>query len=164
MNDVAEIAGAAEAGGADAVTVGNTLLGLAVDWRAGKPKLARGSGGLSGPAIRPAALHHAARCAAASAITVIGCGGIRTAEDALEFLCVGCKAVQVGTAAFVDPYALPRLVEELSSLLAEAGCYGTLEPDKTARRDIERGLAVAQALGEQDVGQAVVVQQGVVLV
>jgi dihydroorotate dehydrogenase (NAD+) catalytic subunit len=126
VDDVAEIAKGAEAGGADAVTVGNTLLGLAVDWRTGKPKLARGSGGLSGPAIRPAALHHAARCVAAVSIPVIGCGGIRTAEDALEFLCVGCKAVQVGTAAFRDPYALPRVVDELARLLSEAG-YATLE-------------------------------------
>jgi dihydroorotate dehydrogenase (NAD+) catalytic subunit len=121
VSDLGEIAKGAEAGGADAVTVGNTLLGLAVNWRTGKPKLARGSGGLSGPAIRPAALHHAARCVAAIDIPVIGCGGIRTAEDALEFLCVGCKAVQVGTAAFVDPYALPRMIGELRSLLAETG-------------------------------------------
>ncbi len=120
VSDIAPIARAAEAGGADALTMGNTVLGLAVDWRRGKPRLARGSGGLSGPAIRPIALHHALRCAQAVEIPVIGCGGIATAADALEFLCVGCKAVQVGTAAFRDPYAKPRLVDDLATLLAEA--------------------------------------------
>jgi dihydroorotate dehydrogenase (NAD+) catalytic subunit len=121
VSDVAEIAKGAEAGGADAVTVGNTLLGLAVDWRSGRPKLARGSGGLSGPAIRPVALHKARKCVEAVGIAVIGCGGIRTAEDALEFLCVGCKAVQVGTAAFADPFALPRILDDMARLLADAG-------------------------------------------
>lgn len=121
VGDLSAIAKAAEAGGADALTVGNTLLGLAVDWRTGRPKLARGSGGLSGPAIRPAALHHARRCVEAVSIPVIGCGGISTAEEALEFLCVGCKAVQIGTACFLDPYCLPRITKRLGELLADAG-------------------------------------------
>ena len=121
VGDVAQIARAAEAGGADAVTVGNTLLGLAIDWRRGQPRLARGSGGLSGPAIRPAALHHARRCVEAVSIPVIGCGGIADAEDALEFLCAGCPAVQVGTAAFRDPMAAPRIVDGIAALLGAAG-------------------------------------------
>jgi dihydroorotate dehydrogenase (NAD+) catalytic subunit len=121
VGDVAAIAKAAEAGGADALTVANTVLGLAVDWRRGRPKLHRGSGGLSGPAIRPIALHHARRCVEAVSIPIVGCGGIRTAEDVLEFLCVGCKAVQVGTAAFQDPFLLPQLLADLARLLGEAG-------------------------------------------
>lgn len=121
VGDIAPIARAAEAGGADALVMGNTVLGLAIDWRRGAPRLARGSGGLSGPAIRPIALHHARRCVEATRIAVIGCGGIACASDALEFLAAGCRAVQVGTAAFRDPYAAPRLTGELSALLAELG-------------------------------------------
>ncbi len=121
VSDIGEIAKGAEAGGADALTVGNTLLGLAVDWRAGRPKLARGSGGLSGPAIRPVAMHQARKCIEAVDIAIIGCGGIRTAEDALEYLCIGCKAVQVGTSAFVDPYRRPRSLDRMSELLAQEG-------------------------------------------
>ncbi|RMG15111.1 MAG: dihydroorotate dehydrogenase [Planctomycetota bacterium] len=120
--DLRPIAEAAQAGGADAITVSNTLLGMAVDWRARRPKLARGFGGLSGPAIRPVVLLHARRCVEAVDIPVLGCGGVRTAEDALEYLCVGCKAVQVGTAGFQDPLRLPTIVERLGRLLAELGC------------------------------------------
>lgn len=121
VGDVTAVARAVEAGGADAVTMGNTFLGLAIDWRRGQPRLARGSGGLSGPAIRPAALHHARRCVEAVELPVIGCGGIASAEDALEFLCAGCRAVQVGTAAFRDPAVGPAIVDGIGALLTEAG-------------------------------------------
>ena len=90
-------------------------------WRTGRPRLARGSGGLSGPAIRPALLHHARRCVEAVSIPVLGCGGIASAEDALEYLCVGCRAVQVGTATFRDPRAAWTILEDLPALLAGAG-------------------------------------------
>lgn len=121
VGDIASVAKAAEAAGADALVVGNTVLGLAVDWRKGRPKLARGAGGLSGPAIRPIAMRLARVCVEAVKIPVIGCGGIITAEDALEFLCIGCRAVQVGTATYRDPFALPRIIDDLGRLLEEAG-------------------------------------------
>jgi dihydroorotate dehydrogenase (NAD+) catalytic subunit len=126
VGDVAPIARAAEAGGADALVCGNTVLGLSVDWRSGRARLARGSGGLSGPAIRPIALHVARRAVEAVSIPVIGCGGVARGEDALEFLCIGCKAVQVGTASFRDPLAIPRILAALPRLLAEAG-WGSLD-------------------------------------
>jgi dihydroorotate dehydrogenase (NAD+) catalytic subunit len=119
--DIAAVARAAEAAGADALVVGNTVLGMAVDWRRGRPRLARGFGGLSGPAIRPIALRLARACVEAVKLPVIGCGGIVSADDALEFLCVGCRAVQVGTATFRDPFALPKLQADLARLLHEAG-------------------------------------------
>jgi len=121
VGDVGRVARAAEAGGADALVVANTVLGLGVDWRTGRPRLARGPGGLSGPAIRPIALRLARQCVEAASIPVIGCGGIVTAEDALEFLCVGCRAVQVGTATFRDPHAAPRVIDGIGALLEEAG-------------------------------------------
>lgn len=121
VGDIASVAKAAEAAGADALVVGNTVLGLAVDWRKGRPKLARGAGGLSGPAIKPIAMRLARVCVEAVKIPVIGCGGILTADDALDFLCIGCRAVQVGTATYRDPFALPRIIDDLGRLLEEAG-------------------------------------------
>lgn len=121
VGDIASVAKAAEAAGADALVVANTVLGLGIDWRAGRPKLARGAGGLSGPAIKPIALRLARVTVEAVKIPVIGVGGILTADDALEFLCIGCKAVQVGTATFRDPFAIPRLLDDLGRLLQGAG-------------------------------------------
>src|SRR5205085_5790498 len=95
--------------------------GLAVDWRRGRPLLARGAGGLSGPAIRPIALRFTRDAARAVKIPVIGCGGIRDAEDALEFICVGAAAVQVGTATFVEPRAALDVVRGIEKLLASEG-------------------------------------------
>jgi dihydroorotate dehydrogenase (NAD+) catalytic subunit len=117
VSDVRPVAQAAEQAGADALVTGNTVLGLAVDWRRGKPKLARGAGGLSGPAIRPIALRFTRDACRAVKIPVIGCGGIRDAEDALEFICVGAAAVQVGTATFVDPDAALSVALGIEKLL-----------------------------------------------
>lgn len=122
VTDIAEIARGAEAGGAHGVTAVNTLLGMSVDWRTGRPGLATVQGGYSGVAIKPIALRCAWACVQAVSIPVVGCGGIRSADDVLEFLAVGCRAVQVGTASFSDPSILPRLVGELERLLDEAGC------------------------------------------
>lgn len=116
-----EIARAAEAGGADGLTAVNTLLGMAVDWRTRRPRLATVVGGYSGTAIKPVALRCAHECARAVEIPVIGCGGIGSAEDVLEFLVVGCRAVQIGTASFSDPGLLAGLVQQLDALLEEAG-------------------------------------------
>jgi len=113
VTDITEIARACEAAGADALSAVNTFVGMSFDLRTGRPRLAFGTGGLSGPAIRPLAVHLAYRTAGAVSIPVVGVGGIATAEDAMEFLLAGCRAVQVGTATFFDPNAIGRIVEGL---------------------------------------------------
>ena len=118
--DIVSIAKGAEQGGADGITAINTLIGMAVDWRKRKPILGRGIGGLSGPAIKPVALRMVHEISRAVRIPVIGVGGARTAEDVLEFVCAGASAVEVGTAAFVDPAVLVGVVDDLARLLAGA--------------------------------------------
>ena len=121
VTDIAVIARAAEQGGADGITAINTLIGMAVDWRQRRPVLGRGIGGLSGPAIKPVALRMVHEVSKTVRVPVIGVGGARTAEDVLEFLCAGASAVQIGTAAFVDPAVLVAVVDDLQRLLAQAG-------------------------------------------
>ena len=101
--DVAAYAVAAEQAGADAVTVMNTITGMLIDVRTRRPVLANGTGGLSGPAILPIAVRQVFQAAQAVAIPVIGVGGVRSPEDALQMIIAGAAAVQVGTASFVDP-------------------------------------------------------------
>jgi len=113
VTDIAEIARACEQAGADALSAVNTFVGMSFDLRSGQPRLSFRTGGLSGPAIRPLAVYLAYRVARAVSIPVVGIGGISTAEDAAEFLLAGCRAVQVGTATFVDPDAIGRVVEGL---------------------------------------------------
>lgn len=120
VTDIVSIARGAEQGGADAITAINTLIGMAVDWRKRKPVLGRGIGGLSGPAIKPVALRMVHEVSRAVRIPVVGVGGARTAEDVLEFVCAGASAVEVGTAAFVDPAILVGVVDDLQRLLAAA--------------------------------------------
>jgi dihydroorotate dehydrogenase (NAD+) catalytic subunit len=115
--DIAVFARACEEAGADALSCINTLLGLAVDVERRRPRLAFGTGGLSGPAIRPIAVRMAWQAARAVRIPVLGIGGIMSAEDALEFLIVGCRAVQVGTANFADPAVYERLLAGLRAYL-----------------------------------------------
>jgi dihydroorotate dehydrogenase (NAD+) catalytic subunit len=121
VTDIAAIALACESGGADGITAINTLLGMGVDWRSGKPALNTVVGGYSGVAIGPVALRCAFQCAQAVSIPVFGCGGITSAEEVLEFLAVGCLAVQVGTSSFSDPAMLGRLAAEVEVLLDAAG-------------------------------------------
>jgi dihydroorotate dehydrogenase (NAD+) catalytic subunit len=134
-----EIARAVAAAGADAITAVNTLLGLAVDWRTRRPGLATVQGGYSGPGIKPVALRCAWECARAVSIPVIGCGGIQSATDALEFLVAGCRAVQVGTASFTDPALPGKLVREMARLLEAEGVaraqelVGTIHDGRVAR-------------------------------
>lgn len=116
-----EVARAAEEGGADALVVANTILAMAIDIRTRKPKLGNLMGGLSGPSLKPIALRMAYQCARATKIPVIGCGGISNAEDVLEFLIAGATAVQVGTATFIDPAIMPKIVADLEALLACEG-------------------------------------------
>jgi dihydroorotate dehydrogenase (NAD+) catalytic subunit len=119
--DISVFARACEEAGADALSCINTLLGMAVDVETRKPRLAFGTGGLSGPAIRPIAVRMTWQAARAVRIPVIGIGGIGSAEDALEFMIAGASAVQVGTANFVDPGVYDRILAGLSDYLARHG-------------------------------------------
>jgi dihydroorotate dehydrogenase (NAD+) catalytic subunit len=121
VTDIAEIARAVEAAGADAVSLINTLLGMAIDVRTRRPKLARVVGGLSGPAIKPVALRMVWQVASAVSIPVIGCGGVMTGEDAVEFLLAGATAVQVGTASFVDPAATVHVIDGIAEYCLASG-------------------------------------------
>lgn len=117
--DIGRIARAAQEGGADAVSLINTLVGMAVDHRTRRPLLSHVTGGLSGPAIKPVALRMVWEAARAVTIPVIGIGGIQTAADALEFLLVGAKAVQVGTANFRNPRVCIEILEGIETFLRE---------------------------------------------
>jgi dihydroorotate dehydrogenase (NAD+) catalytic subunit len=119
--DIAAVARAVEAAGADALVVANTILGLAIDIETARPKLGSGMGGFSGPAFKPIALRLVWQTAQAVRIPVIGVGGIATAEDAVEFLMAGAAAVQVGTASFVSPTAMPAVIEGLRAFCARKG-------------------------------------------
>jgi dihydroorotate dehydrogenase (NAD+) catalytic subunit len=121
VGNVPEIARAAEAGGADAVSLVNTYLGTAIDWRTRRPVFANFVAGLSGPAIKPMALRLVFEVSRAVKIPVVGIGGISTAEDAIEFILAGATAIQVGTATFFDPMAAPKISERLPGLLDEMG-------------------------------------------
>jgi len=118
---IADIAQAAEAGGADAISAINTLLGMAIDWRKRRPLLGNNMGGLSGPAIKPVALRCVHQVAAAVKIPVIGVGGIATIDDVMEFLVAGASAVQIGTANYYDPTVSTRIVSGLPAAFTEAG-------------------------------------------
>jgi len=121
VTDIAEIARAVEAEGADAVSVINTLLGMAIDVKAFRPVFERGVAGLSGPAIKPIALRMVWQVAHSVAVPVIGMGGIMSAEDAAEFMLAGATAVAVGTANFVDPQATTRIARGLEEFCAARG-------------------------------------------
>ena len=121
VTSIADLARACEQGGADAVTAVNTFVGMALDLGHGRSKLGRETGGLSGPAIKPLALARCAEAAAAVKIPVIGSGGIASGRDALEFLAVGARAVQVGTATFVRPRAAAETLAEMRAFLAARG-------------------------------------------
>ena len=121
VTDPVALALACEAEGASAICAINTILGLAIDVRTRRPVLPRARGGLSGPAIKPIALRIVYDVAKAVRIPVVGCGGIRTAEDAVEFLMAGATAVQVGTATFANPRALLDVIDGLRSWLQDEG-------------------------------------------
>lgn len=121
VTDIGEMARAAVESGADGLSLINTLRGLAVDARTRRPELSTGSGGLSGPAIKPVALHMVYQVSRAVDVPIIGIGGIATAEDIVEFLLCGATAVQVGTASFWDPARVAKLPAELNSYLDAEG-------------------------------------------
>jgi len=119
VTDIAAIAEAVEKAGADAVSLINTLTGMSVDLKTRRPHLKNITGGLSGPAIKPVALRMVWQVVQRVSIPVIGIGGIMTAEDALEFLVLGAKAVQIGTANFINPLVTMEVVEGMKNYLAE---------------------------------------------
>ena len=119
--ETTEVAKAAEAAGADALVVCNTLLAMSIDIKTRRPKLGNLMGGLSGPAFKPIALRMAYQCAKSVSIPVIGCGGISTIEDAIEYLIAGAAAVQVGTATFIEPAIMARMIEDLKRYLSAEG-------------------------------------------
>jgi len=121
VTDVASIAKAAEEAGADAVSLVNTFLAMAIDVETRRPKLSNIVGGLSGPAIRPIAVRMVYECRRAVKIPIIGMGGIATATDALEFIIAGATAVQVGTANFVDPFIWSKLLDGMGDYLRRHG-------------------------------------------
>ena len=121
VSDITAVARAAEAAGAAAVSLINTLPGLVVDLARRRPRLGGGLGGLSGPAVKPLALRQVWLCAQALKIPVVGLGGIATAEDALEFILAGAEAVEVGTATLIDPRAPLTILEGLKDWLRREG-------------------------------------------
>ena len=135
VSDIGAIARAVESAGADALSAVNTFVGMSMDLRARKPRLSFRTGGLSGPAIRPLAIHLAHQAARAVEIPVIGVGGIMCAEDALEFLVAGCRAVQVGTATFVNPNAIAEVNDGIAAYLANNGLASVEDMPRYLPRD-----------------------------
>jgi dihydroorotate dehydrogenase (NAD+) catalytic subunit len=127
VTDIVPLAKAAEAAGADALTVANTLVGMRMDLARHRPVLANLTGGLSGPAIKPVALALVYKVAGAVKIPVVGCGGIETAGDALEFILAGATAVQIGTGTFRDPGIPGRVAAGLRTYLAHRRLHSILD-------------------------------------
>lgn len=146
VTDIVPVAKAAEAGGADALSLVNTYLGLAVDWKRRRPLLGGGTGGLSGPAIKPLALRLVWLVAQKARIPVIGIGGIMNTDDVLEFLVAGASAVQLGTVQFVRPRAVVEIVCDLGQVVEEQGLSSLSELVGTL--DMGRGAITVAASSE----------------
>lgn len=119
VTDIREMAKAVEAGGADGITLINTITGMRIDVKTGKPIIANITGGLSGPAVKPVAIRMVYEVSQTVNIPIIGMGGIQSAEDVLEFIYAGASAVAIGTANFVDPFVCPKVIKDLEELLIE---------------------------------------------
>jgi|SRR5579884_2946534 len=149
--DIASVAVAVEEAGADAISLINTLVGMAIDVKARRPTLANLTGGLSGPAIKPIAVRMVYQVAAAVTIPIVGMGGITTLDDALEFFMVGASAIQMGTAIFVTPSAPLALIDDLAAWMEREGVsrldeiVGVAHPARPGqrRRDLEPETAIA---------------------
>jgi dihydroorotate dehydrogenase (NAD+) catalytic subunit len=121
VTNIVEMAKAVEEGGADGLTMINTLIGMRLDLKTGKPILANRSGGLSGPAIKPVAIRMIYEVSQHVSLPIIGMGGVQSAEDVIEYFYAGASAVAVGTANFVDPFICPKIIEQLPFLLKKLG-------------------------------------------
>ena len=127
VTNIVEIAKAVEEGGADGIVLINTLMGMRLDLKTGKPILANVTGGLSGPAIKPVAIRMVYQVAQAVNVPIIGVGGITSAEDVLEFLYAGASAVEVGAQNFVDPFCCPKIIEDLPRVFEKYGINSPAE-------------------------------------
>ena len=121
VTDIAEIARAVEAEGADSVSLINTLMGMSIDIERRRSRLSIGTGGLSGPAVKPVALRMVWQVARAVNIPVVGLGGIMNATDAIEFLMAGATAIEIGTANFIDPTVTVKVIEGMGEWLDRHG-------------------------------------------
>ena len=121
VNDITEIARAAEASGADAISLINTLLGMAIDAKRRRPVLARVVGGFSGPAVKPVALRMVWQCSKAVSVPILGMGGVTTGTDAVEFMLAGATAVAVGTANFMNPQATVDVIDGIIDYCEKQG-------------------------------------------
>ena len=121
VTDITAIAKACEKAGADAVSLINTLLGMRIDLKTKKPVLANTTGGLSGPAVFPVAVRMVYQVHKAVSIPVIGMGGVSSAEDVIEMMMAGASAVEIGAANLVDPFACPKIIEELPAVMDKYG-------------------------------------------
>jgi len=135
VTDIGVIARAVESAGADALCAVNTFVGMSIYLNAYKPRLSFRTGGLSGPAIRPLAVHLAHQAARAVRIPVVGIGGVASAEDALEFLVAGCVAFQVGTATFVNPQAVADIHDGIATHLQSRGVTSLADLPRYLPRD-----------------------------
>ncbi len=133
VTDIVPIARAVESAGADALCVANTILGMAIDIRARRPRIGRGVGGLSGPAVKPVIMRQVYQVAGAVGIPVVASGGVMTGEDAIEYLMAGASAVQVGTATFTNPRAPLDVLEGMERWLAREGVSDVREIVGAAR-------------------------------
>jgi dihydroorotate dehydrogenase (NAD+) catalytic subunit len=135
VTDIVAIAQAAASGGADAISLINTCLGMAIDWRRRKPRLGNVLGGLSGPAIKPIALRMVYQVAQAVGAPVVGIGGIARIDDVMEFLIAGATAVQIGTANFYNPSVSIQILNALPQALAHLGAHSVADVVGTLRVD-----------------------------
>ena len=127
VTSIADIAQAVEAEGADSVSLINTLMGMSIDIEKRRPRLSIGTGGLSGPAVKPVALRMVHQVAKAVKIPVVGLGGIMTAEDAIEFMMAGATAIEIGTANFIDPAVTVKVRDGINDWLDRHGCTSVQE-------------------------------------
>ncbi len=127
VTNIADIARACEAEGADSVSLINTLMGMAIDIERRRPKLSIGTGGLSGPAVKPVAVRMVHDVHQAVSIPVVGLGGIMTAEDAIEFFMAGATAIEIGTANFIDPTVTVKVKQGIADWLERHGCQSLSE-------------------------------------
>jgi dihydroorotate dehydrogenase (NAD+) catalytic subunit len=161
VTDIAAVARACEEGGADALSAVNTFVGMSIDLNRGQPRIAFGSGGLSGPAIRPMAVYLAHHAAKAVRIPVVGIGGIASAEDALEFLIAGCRAVQVGTATFADPRTIERVAEGIEGYLADRGLTSVDELPRLAASPLGDSGSIIESYGSNERLDQVALDEGI---
>jgi dihydroorotate dehydrogenase (NAD+) catalytic subunit len=146
VTSIASIAEAAAEGGADAVSLINTCLGMAIDWRRRRPMLGNVMGGLSGPAIKPIALRAVFQVAQSVKVPIVGIGGIASLDDVMEFLVAGATAVQLGTVNFYHPTISTTILEGLPAALAELGARGVGDVVNTLRlpqRTVQRPAVAA---------------------